>query len=148
AADKAQAALAMGSKYIALGSFLFATVGILFLWQSQSEAGVYVFALLFGLSTGAEVDLFPYMVSRCFGLKAFAEIYGYTLSAFGLGGVLGPLLTGLSFDATGSYALALGGGFFLVLTASGFMLPLRALREVSVRQEVYPVRTRQPQTLS
>jgi MFS family permease len=148
AADKAQAALAMGSKYIALGSFLCATAGILFLWQSQSEAGVYVFALLFGLSTGAEVDLFPYMVSRCFGLKAFAEIYGYTLSAFGLGGVLGPLLTGLSFDATGSYALALGGGFFLVLTASGFMLPLRALREVSVRQEVYPVRTRQPQTLS
>ncbi|HEV8712136.1 MAG TPA: MFS transporter, partial [Candidatus Binatia bacterium] len=83
AADKAQAALAMGSKYIALGSFLCATAGILFLWQSQSEAGVYVFALLFGLSTGAEVDLFPYMVSRCFGLKAFAEIYGYTLSAFG-----------------------------------------------------------------
>ena len=126
-ADKAQAALAMGSKYVALVSFLGAAAGILFLWGSRTEAGVYFFVFLFGLGVGAEIDLFPYMVSRCFGLKAFAEIYGYTLAAFGLGGVLGPLFTGLSFDATGSYTLALGSFFFLVLIASGFMLPLRAL---------------------
>jgi hypothetical protein len=108
----------------------------------------YFFVFLFGLGVRAEVDLFPYMAGRCFGLKAFAEIYGYMLAAFGLGGVLGPMFTGLSFDATGSYTLALGSFFFLVLTAAGFMLPLRALPEASGRQEAYHVQTKQSQTLS
>lgn len=147
-ADKAQAALTMGSKYVALAFFLGAAAGILFLWESMTEAGVYFFVFLFGLGVGAEVDLFPYMVGRCFGLTAFAEIYGYTLAAFGLGGVLGPMFTGLSFDATGSYTLALGSFFFLILTAAGLMLPLRALQEASGRPEAYHVQTKQSQTLS
>jgi MFS family permease len=128
-ADKAQAIWAMGSKYVALAYFVGSAVGIVFLWGDKSEVGVLLFAVLFGLSLGAEVDLFPYMVSRCFGLQAFAEIYGYTLAAFGLGGVLGPLLTGIIFDAMGSYTLAFGSFCLLVLAAAGLMLPLQALAE-------------------
>ena len=126
-ADKAQLAWVMGSKYIALGYFLGAGLGIVCLWAGEGAWGAGLFAVLFGLSLGSEVDLFPYMVGRCFGLSAFAEIYGYTLAAFGLGGVLGPFLTGVIFDTIGTYNLALWIFLGLVLVAAGLMLPLRAL---------------------
>jgi cyanate permease len=134
-ADKAQAAWSMGSKYIALVYFLGAAIGIVCLWGGEGTAAAALFAVFFGLSLGSEVDLFPYMVGRCFGLSAFAEIYGYTLAAFGLGGVLGPLVTGVIFDATGSYSVALGIFLVLVLVAAGLMLPLRVL---ATDREAFP----------
>jgi len=60
-------------------------------------------------------------VSRYFGLRAFGEIYSYTVAAFTLGGVLGPLLMGIGFDTTGSYRLVLGGFVVSALTAAGLM---------------------------
>ncbi len=49
--------------------------------------------------------------------------------------MLGPLVTGVIFDATGSYTLALGIFLGLVLVAAGLMLPLRAL---AAGQEAFP----------
>ncbi len=69
-----------------------------------------------------------YMVSRYFGLHAFGEIYGYTFAAFGLGGALGPYLMGVSFDATGSYSLLLGGFVVATLIAVGLMTRLGPYR--------------------
>lgn len=72
-------------------------------------------AILLGLAAGAEVDLLAYLVGRYFGLKSYGKIYGVMLSAFALGGGLGPVLTGMAYDAEGNYALALyaGVGVFL-----------------------------------
>jgi cyanate permease len=52
-----------------------------------------------------------------------------------LGGVLGPLVTGVIFDATGSYSVALGIFLVLVLVAAGLMLPLRVL---ATDREAFP----------
>ena len=72
-------------------------------------------AILLGLAAGAEVDLLAYLVGRYFGLKSYGKIYGVMLSAFALGGGLGPVLTGMAYDAAGNYTLALyvGVGVFL-----------------------------------
>ena len=64
-------------------------------------------AVLVGLGQGAEFDILPYAISRYFGLRAFGEIYGSTFAAVTLGGAVGPLVMGVSFDSTGSYGLAL-----------------------------------------
>ncbi|MCS6924938.1 MAG: MFS transporter [Candidatus Binatia bacterium] len=82
--------------------------GIFLLWSEAAGGVVFLAAILLGLGLGAEGDLMAYGVSRYFGLRAFAEIYGYAFAAFGLGAVTGPLLMGGSFDLTGSYRLALG----------------------------------------
>ncbi len=54
-----------------------------------------------------------YLVSRYFGIKCFAEIYGYTYGALMLGTAIGPYLWGLTFDLFHSYQpalwVALGG---------------------------------------
>ena len=70
-------------------------------------------ATLLGIGSGAESDLMAYLVSRYFGIKCFAEIYGYTYGALMLGTAIGPYLWGLTFDLFHSYQpalwVALGG---------------------------------------
>jgi len=58
-----------------------------------------------------------YMVSRYFGLKSFAEIYSFIFAGFTLGGVIGPPLMGIGFDATGSYEFGLAMLAFLPMLA-------------------------------
>jgi nitrate/nitrite transporter NarK len=88
----------------------------------------FVAAVLVGLGQGAEFDILPYAISRYFGLHAFGEIYGYSFAAMTLGGALGPLLMGVSFDATGSYSLALVSFAVASFTAAGLMLGLGPYR--------------------
>ena len=80
-----------------------------------------------GLGQGAEFDILPYAISRYFGLRAFGEIYGYTFAAVTLGAAIGPLVMGVSFDATGSYSLALISFAVATFTAAGLMTWLRAV---------------------
>ena len=65
-------------------------------------------ALLLGLASGAEGDLMPYLVSRYFGMRSMAEIYGCMFGAFTLGNATGRYLMAAGFDAWGSYRAALG----------------------------------------
>ena len=59
------------------------------------------------------------LVSRSFGLKCFAKIYGYALAGFLLGAGIGPYLLGLSFEHWGSYTyiLSLGCGMSVLACA-------------------------------
>jgi predicted MFS family arabinose efflux permease len=60
-----------------------------------------------GLAAAAEVDLLAYLSSRCFGLKAYGQIYGWQISSFYIGAAIGPFCIGLSYDAFGGYLQAL-----------------------------------------
>jgi cyanate permease len=113
---------------VAIWLFCAAAFGSLLLWSGAAGGGTVVAVVLIGLAQGAEFDLMAYTVSRYFGLRAFGEIYGYTFAAFALGGVIGPLLMGVGFDATGSYRLVLGGFVATTLTAAGLMSRLGPYR--------------------
>ncbi|WP_158811864.1 MFS transporter [Beijerinckia sp. L45] len=65
--------------------------------------------LLLGLCCGAEVDLLAFLMSRMFGLRSYAQIYGCGISSFTFGAAFGPILAGRSHDLTGSYNMALYG---------------------------------------
>ena len=64
-------------------------------------------ATLLGVGSGAESDLMAYLVSRYFGIKCFAEIYGFIYGALMVGTAIGPYLWGLTFDQSHSYQPAL-----------------------------------------
>jgi len=70
-------------------------------------AGSLVAIVLIGLASGAEVDLLAYLVSRYFGMRHYAKIYGWILAAFSAGVGTGPIFAGWVHDTTGSYAAAL-----------------------------------------
>jgi MFS family permease len=113
---------------VAVGFFSGAACGFILFWSGATGALVFVAAFLVGLGLGAEGDIIAYLVSRYFGLRAFSEIYGYAFAAFTLGGVVGPLLMGIGFDATGSYRLMLGVFVFATLLAAALMTRLGPYR--------------------
>jgi predicted MFS family arabinose efflux permease len=64
-------------------------------------------AILIGIGLGAEMDFMGYLISRYFGLKSYAQIYGYIYGVFAFGSALGPILMGFVQQGTGSYEPAL-----------------------------------------
>ena len=93
----------LAARVVAIGFFVSAGVSLVLLWLVQSWAATLATAVLLGLGIGAMVQLIPALVGWCFGLRAFGEIYGMIMTAFGLGTVMGPLLGGWLHDMTGSY---------------------------------------------
>jgi len=81
--------------------------GIFLLFTGVTGASAYAAAMLIGFGYGSESATIPYLVGRYFGLRSFGEIYSYLFITVPLGGALGPLLMGATFDRNGSYQLAL-----------------------------------------
>lgn len=114
--------------YLAVYFFCGSALGIVLLWSGVVGGLAFVAAVLVGLGQGAEFDILPYAISRYFGLRAFGEIYGYTFASVTLGAAVGPLVMGVSFDATGSYGLALLSFAVATFTAAGLMIGLGPYR--------------------
>lgn len=99
--------------------FLSTAVGaighFLFLNLLESQAALYVGALILGYASGASFQVTTYLVSRYAGMKAFGTIYGIIASLLMGGTAIGPTIAGLLFDAAGSYTL-------LLMTASPLAL--------------------------
>jgi predicted MFS family arabinose efflux permease len=87
--------------------FLLPLAGVTMLALGAGGATPMLAAMSLGFGLGAEIDVIGFMVSRYFGLRAYGEVYGCMFAIFTVGTGLGPVLMGLSFDATGSYAFTL-----------------------------------------
>lgn len=62
---------------------------------------------LLGAAAGVEYDLIAYLVSRYFGMRSYAAIYGCLYAFFAAGAGFGPLVFGRIFVQVGSYDPAL-----------------------------------------
>lgn len=93
----------IAARAVAIGFFVNVAISLVLLWLVHSWVATLITAVLLGLGLGAMLQLIPALVSWCFGLRAFGEIYGMLMSAFGLGTVTGPLLGGWLHDMLGSY---------------------------------------------
>jgi MFS family permease len=90
--------------YVAFVFFLIPMAGIGLLMSGADGMVPLAGAVLCGLGIGADVDLMAFFVSRYFGMREYAKIYGVILSLFTLANGIGPALSGLSFDRYHSYA--------------------------------------------
>src|SRR5688572_932337 len=103
-----------------------AALGTFTLAGAQSTAAGVIAAALIGFGTGGEVDVFPYLLSRYFGLAALSTLIGVAWMAFGVAGAAGPILLGRAYDATGSYELVLMFAAAGALAMGALMLSLPA----------------------
>lgn len=80
---------------------------------SYLSAGLAIF--LIGFAQGAEFDIMSFLIARYLGMKAYSTIYGFCVLAMSLSTAAGGVFFGYSYDATGSYDLALlvSAGCFL-----------------------------------
>jgi predicted MFS family arabinose efflux permease len=112
---------------VAFALLTIAAAGTWLLSGAQSLAAGMLASLLIGLGMGGEADVTPYILSRYFGLRSFAMLYGFTWTAYAAAGAIGPVLMGRAFDATASYeavlvVLAVGtlGAASLMLLMPGY----------------------------
>ena len=113
---------------VVTGFFSSAAIGLLLLWGLEAGGVPFVAAFLIGLSMGATGEIIPYLTGRYFGLRAFGQIYGYGLISFTLGGVVGPPLMGMVFDATQSYSVGLLAFGIASLVAAAMVVRLGPYR--------------------
>ncbi|KAB3530773.1 OFA family MFS transporter [Alkaliphilus pronyensis] len=59
-----------------------------------------------GFTFGGMLTIFPSVTADYYGLKNFGVNYGLVITAWGIGGVFGPLIGGIVRDETGAYALS------------------------------------------
>lgn len=97
---------------------------LIFLLAPPQTALMVMATVLVGLAAGAEFDILAYLVSRYFGLRSYAKIFGTVSGTVALGSGTAPLLVGPLIDATGSYdalllicigLAAIGASLFLTL---------------------------------
>lgn len=94
--------------YIVIAVMLCPVIAMAVLATGAGSIGVaFACAILIGIGLGAEMDFMGYLVSRYFGLKSYAQIYGYVYGVFQFGSALGPILMGYVQQTTGSYEPAL-----------------------------------------
>lgn len=86
--------------------FLVMAATLFWLTQINTIWLFFLFAILFGLSSGGSVPLESTIIGDLFGLKSHGAILGTVTFGFAFGGALGPLLTGYLFDITASYQMA------------------------------------------
>ena len=103
-----------------------AALGIFLLAGARSFTAGVLSAVLIGFGIGGESDVTPYLLSRYFGLRSMATLYGLAWTALGFAGVVGPILMGRAFDATGSYEAVLVQLAVGALGAAALMLTLPA----------------------
>jgi predicted MFS family arabinose efflux permease len=92
---------------VAFSLLSLAAVGTWLLSGARSVSVGTLASILIGLGMGGEADVTPYLLSRYFGLRSFATLYGFTWTAYAVAGAIGPVLMGKVFDTTGSYEILL-----------------------------------------
>ena len=97
---------------------------LLFLLLPRSEASIYLFSFVMGLTWLGTVPLTNGLVSQMFGVRYISTLFGLVFVGHQLGGFLGMWLGGLVFDALRSYQPVWLGAIGIGLVAAALHWPI------------------------
>ncbi len=124
---------AMGDRfephYLMAAGITFEALGIAALNIATTPTHVYLAVGSFGLGFGLAAVTSPALIANFFGVENYAALFavrGITVTSIG---ALGPILSGLTADTFGSYALAFYGYSAVAFVAVYFVLILKPPRE-------------------
>lgn len=92
---------------LALFFSLCALGGLVMIHVGTNFSTLLVAGTLIGAGTTGEGSVIPYFLTRYFGLKAFASIYGLMWGVAAVANGIQPVILGYVFDSTGSYGWGL-----------------------------------------
>lgn len=126
-ADRFARKRVLAAIYVALGiAFLSLVVG------SQTSASIWVFAVVAGLCGAVWMPVAFALVVDVYGLRSLGAIWGIAFLCQQMGGLVGPILTGLAYELTGSYASA--------FVACASMLVLASVAVFAINEQKYSAR--------
>jgi len=91
---------AMMLMYLSQGMAFMMLAGI------HTHLAVFIASAWVGLNFGGNFALFPSATADYFGTKNLGMNYGLIFTAYGVAGILGPMVGGVLFDATKEYVIA------------------------------------------
>lgn len=101
---------------------------ILFTYMAGSEMLLYLGATLIGFNFGGNFALFPTITADTFGAKNVGQNYPFVFLAYGVGGILGPILGGKLGDV-GNFPLAFTISGVAVLIGTILMLMVKPAKK-------------------
>lgn len=93
--------------------------------MGSTEMTLSIAAAWVGFNFGGNLALFPSTTADFFGTKNVGINYGLMFTAYGVAGIVGPILAGNVFDMTGSYLWAFIPSGVACLIAAGISLGLK-----------------------
>ncbi|MBC8320393.1 MAG: OFA family MFS transporter [Bacteroidetes bacterium] len=101
---------------------------ILFTYMAGSEVLLYLGATLIGFNFGGNFALFPTITADTFGAKNVGQNYPFVFLAYGVGGILGPILGGMMGDI-GNFPMAFTISGIAVLFGTVLMLMVKPAKK-------------------
>ncbi|MBP2026682.1 MFS family permease [Acetoanaerobium pronyense] len=86
--------------------FAIQAINMLVFSTYTSTLGISIGTAIAGLSYGSLLCLFPSVIADYYGVKNFGANYGVLFTAWGVSGVIGPIIAGTVVDVTGSFTLS------------------------------------------
>jgi len=97
----------IGRRKALLAMFLFQAIMMaVFFYTTTNPIIFYVVAALIGFNFGGNFALFPAACADSFGSENLGLNYGFIFTAYGIGGIAGPILAGAVQDAQMSFLYA------------------------------------------
>lgn len=121
---------------------MFLVQGMVFMMlpSAQSNTAIFLASALVGLNFGGCFALFPSLTADCFGTRNFGINYGWIFTAYGVAGIIGPIVGGVLFDVTGQYILAFVFAGTLCFLAAGTSVVVWGLARVQAVASTAPPR--------
>jgi OFA family oxalate/formate antiporter-like MFS transporter len=110
-----------GKALIAMFAFQ-AVMMTIFFYTTSNPILFYVVAAIIGFNFGGNFALFPTSCADSFGAENLGLNYGFLFTAYGIGGIVGPILGGLVQDAGLSFLYAFIPAAILCTIAVGLSL--------------------------
>jgi len=111
--------------FLMTAAYLIQAFGLSVFLLSRSIGSLYVFLVLYGLSSGASTPLFILILGRYYGRKAFGTIFGSSMAIRAPISLTAPVFSGWIFDTTGSYVIALVFFVAIAVLAAALMSLVR-----------------------
>jgi MFS transporter, OFA family, oxalate/formate antiporter len=110
-----------------LNLIMILTVSIIMIFAKEGDTNLYVISFIgFWLSLGGWLAIAPTATATFFGMKNYARNYGVVFFAYGLGAIIGGIISGQAKDVFGTYTFA----FYptAVLSVVGLVLAIAFLK--------------------
>jgi MFS family permease len=91
-------------KFVMLLIYSLVAAAIPLLFFAESEAALYLFAVVFGIGLGGDYMIIPLMTAEIFGVRVLGRLMGVILTADGVAEAASPWLIGHMRDVMGSYS--------------------------------------------
>ena len=115
----------IGRTWTMFGVFIFQAVLMFLLRGLDTYGTLFLASVLIGFNYGANLSVFPSATKDYFGLKNFGVNYGFVFTAWGAGGILGPLLSGYIYDTYKNFQTAYLIAAICLLIAAGLTFVTR-----------------------